>query len=172
MAKRGIERVPLALLGALLVYAAVRSAYVSSELPEVMASHFDAFGRPNGFMPRALFFGVFIVIGGGTVAMLLAIPRSLKSVPPSRLNLPNRAYWIAPERLPAVYAKLRVWSAWYALITTSLLVVVLELALRANLARAEIATTPMWLAIGAFVLASLASVVGLVRAFRIPERER
>ena len=90
-------------LSLLLLLAAVAAAasfvwLSGADLPPNVASHFDASGRANGFSPRDIY--VRFMTGMTVVAPLLVglIPRFAISRANARINLPNGAYWLAPER--------------------------------------------------------------------------
>jgi serine/threonine-protein kinase len=155
-------------IGGLFALAAARCAAVYDALPPTMASHFDAAGRPNGFMPRDGFLGSFAFIGGFTVLLLLGIPWLGRALPPALINVPNRDYWLAPQRLPQVHAKLTTWAAWFACGTTAFLIAVLELVLRANLTRTPLANEAMVALLAMALLGTLAGIVALMRSFRVP----
>ncbi len=99
-----------ALTWLILLVMVVQAAVYLPQMPPKMASSFGGDGSAKGFMtPRDfLFFEVFIV-----AIMLLAfnvLPRlSIRN--PASVNLPNKAYWLAPERAAAtmreVLARLR-----------------------------------------------------------------
>jgi uncharacterized membrane protein len=160
-------KAPLTIIAVLFAFAALRCVTAYDALPPAMASHFGATGQPNGFMPRDAFFTFFALVGAGTVALLLAIPLLTRAVPPALINIPNREYWLVPERLPQVHAKLAGWSAWYACGVCAFLVAVLELVLRANLAHAPLANQPMIALVVAMLAGSVLGIVALVRAFRV-----
>jgi hypothetical protein len=67
-------------------------------MPDVVAAHFAAGGAANGYMPRTAYvlFMLFFVIAL-PVLMVFITWRSLER-PGARINLPNRDYWLAPER--------------------------------------------------------------------------
>jgi uncharacterized membrane protein len=162
-------RGPLAVIATLVALAVARTMSVLGALPSRMASHFDASGQPNGFMSQGTFLAFFALVGGGTVALLLAIPQLARAVPPSLVNIPNRDYWLTPERLPRVHQKLSTWAGWFAASLTLFLVAVLELVLRANLAREPIANRPLQVLLLLLLLGNGASIVLLVRSFRLPK---
>jgi uncharacterized membrane protein len=82
----------------LVVGAALFVWYTSRSLPEIVASHFGASGAANGFMPRSFYVKFFLaVIVGAPLAVVFLPARALNS-PSARINLPNREYWLAPER--------------------------------------------------------------------------
>jgi hypothetical protein len=160
-------KTPLRIIAVLFGLAALRSASAYDALPPVMASHFGAAGQPNGFMPRDAFFAFVAVVGAGTVALLLVIPWLARAVPPALINIPNREYWLVPERLPQVRAKLAAWSAWYACGVAGFLVAVLELVLRANLSHAPLANGPVMALVGLMLAGSAVGIAMLIRTFRI-----
>ena len=86
------------IFGVLLAGAVVFVFTSMAGLPAVVASHFDGRGVPNGFMPRqayGLFMAVFTI--GIPLFMVFAIG-GLPRLFPNWVNIPNRAYWLAPER--------------------------------------------------------------------------
>lgn len=52
------NRAPYVLCAGLMVLLAVQALYYYPQLPERMASHFGADGRPNGWTTREGFFGI------------------------------------------------------------------------------------------------------------------
>jgi uncharacterized membrane protein len=82
----------------LVLVAVVQFTYYYPRLPEMVASHFDGEGRPNGCMPKNEFFKMFAVITALIIGIFLLLPKLIKRVPPSMINLPNKDYWLAPER--------------------------------------------------------------------------
>src|SRR3954471_4379187 len=77
---------------------AAQTIYYYPRLPAVVAQHFGADGRPNGWAPREAFFAISWVVLLGISALLMLTPRLLRRVPVSMINLPNKRYWLAPER--------------------------------------------------------------------------
>ena len=75
-----------------------QALYFRAELPARVASHFDGAGRPNGWMAR----DGFVLFQCGLVLTLGALfgigGRLLKVTPNGWINLPNKNYWLAPER--------------------------------------------------------------------------
>jgi len=90
----------------LLALSAAGALYVvlsSQDLPPTVASHFGAGGVANGFMPRA---GYTVFMAVLTLGLPLLLPIALRMVsrlPPTMINLPNRDYWLAPERRGATF---------------------------------------------------------------------
>ena len=83
----------------LLALAALFVWSTSGSLPSVVASHFDASGAANAFMPSSTYalgmLGVLIGVPGLTAFL----PFALSRLQGRGLNIPNREYWLAPERI-------------------------------------------------------------------------
>ncbi len=85
----------------LLAAAAVAFIWFSGqELPRLVGSHFGRGGIATGFIPRNryLFATMFASV---LLPLVIVFPISLAlRNPNARINLPNRDYWLTPERRP------------------------------------------------------------------------
>jgi hypothetical protein len=70
----------------------------SRNLPPVVASHFDGSGAANGFMGRELYTWFMLAFVVGMPLLLVYLPAFIFSSPRTKINVPNREYWLAPER--------------------------------------------------------------------------
>ena len=70
----------------------------SVALPYRIATHFAADGRPNGFMNRGPYLVVMCVLAVGVPALVMLGLRSALRRDSGRINVPNRDFWLAPER--------------------------------------------------------------------------
>ena len=75
-------------------------------LPEQVPSHFDAHGVVDGWMSRDAFVGTMATVYAMTGGLFLVLVQFLPRLPTGVVNLPNRAYWLAPERRTASLAEL------------------------------------------------------------------
>jgi hypothetical protein len=74
--------------------------YVSSEnLPPVVASHFSAGGTADSFMPRESYLALMLGATVGAPLLVALLAQSVRLFPARLINLPNRDYWLAPERI-------------------------------------------------------------------------
>jgi hypothetical protein len=108
------------------------------------------------------------VIAAVTVSGLLASSLLIRWLPTSLINLPNRGYWLVPERKALALGKLVSWSAWISAWLAFFLSAVLELVVRANLARAPLDNALFLTLLGVFMAGVLVGLVLLVGAFRVP----
>lgn len=140
---------------------AVQIAWYWPHLPATIASHFDAAGRPNGWMSREAFVGVYV----GVVFLLTVVFSTIRFVPPSLWNLPNKAYWLAPERRAATVARVADEMTSFANATLALVLATFELAFRANLPGGTFAAGVMWVVLGAYLVFTVARLVRFVRSW-------
>ena len=145
----------------LLGLVAVQIAWYSPRLPHVIASHFDVAGRPNGWMSREAFVGVY----AGVVLLLTIVFSTILFVPPSLLNLPNKEYWLAPERRAATVTRVAGELTSFANATLVLVLATFELAFRANLPGGTFAAEVMWVVLGVYLIFIVARLVRFVRSW-------
>jgi len=114
------------LLAIAFVFATGRS------LPPLVASHFIARGAANGYMPHDTYlrFTTALLVG---LPLFIAFISGFTSILPARLiNLPNREYWLAPERQADTLSYLRRQGARFAVILAIFLCFVHWLVVQAN----------------------------------------
>jgi uncharacterized membrane protein len=128
--------------------------WYQSRLPERLASHFDGAGNPNGYMSKTTFFGFHLAAIGVLTAVFLLLPALLRYVPSSLINLPNKDYWLAPERRKETLAHLSGRLTGFGAVTLALLAIVMELVIRANLPGSDgkLPSKPMWILLGAYAV--------------------
>jgi len=122
-----MRRARVLLLG-LVVVALFEAARQWNLAPSVVPSHFDAAGRPNAWSSRNAFFTLQVAVTLGIAALFIVIPRLLKVTPASLINLPNKRYWLAPERREETMDRLASYFDIFASATVLLLMAVFELA--------------------------------------------
>lgn len=151
----------------LIVLAAIAQCVFSfSQLPERMASHFGPSGLPNGWMTKQSFFIVYALVIAVASVLEFLPARSIARSSPSSLHLPNKEYWLAPERRAQTFAYFTKFFAWYGCAILLVLVVAMGLAINANLnPPPRLAARPILAAIGGFVLFSILSIAHLMRRF-------
>ena len=123
---------------ALLLLLLVLSVFVwlsSSALPEVVASHFGPSGAANGYMPRGTYIALLLVLIVGVPLLLALLPGAIAGRGGKNLNIPNREFWLAPERRAGTVALIRVHGVWFAAAVAVFLAYVHWLVLQANALR-------------------------------------
>ncbi len=131
--KRGLQGLFLALVLAALA----QGVWQHDRLPARVMSHFDAAGRPNGWMTR----DAFLAWQAGTLLFLAALFEGIvllqSRLPKELVNLPHRDYWLAPERRAAT-------DAWVSglVLTIGCLLMAFFMALFHQIYRANLAGGP------------------------------
>jgi hypothetical protein len=137
-------------------------------LPALSAVHFDGAGTPNGFMPREGYVHFMCWLGLGLPLVIV----SVTSVVYSRarnFKVPNREYWMAPERADATRDFLIGHGIWFGILLTALLGFVHWIVVIAN--RQQPPHLANGLAVGGllvFMAVTLGWAMVMVIAFRRP----
>jgi uncharacterized membrane protein len=168
----GQRRLPLLLSAGFVALLGLRMWLSFDALPPVMASHFDAAGQPNGYESKGHFAVLSVALSAGLLALFAVLPLLLHRMPVDLINLPHRDYWLAPARKHAALARLTAYLDGFACATLALLVAVFELVVRANLARAPLGNTGIWLLLACYCTFALSWSVAMWRAFRLPPAPR
>ena len=108
------SRLPKLIFLLLALYAAVHFLSVYPRLPGLVASHFNSGGAPNGWQTKDAFFAVFVAVSALAALIGFGMPRIIAALPAEQINLPNKHYWLAPERLPETTEFLNNYFAWLA----------------------------------------------------------
>jgi hypothetical protein len=122
----------LRLFAFLVGCAAVFVWVTSAQLPLLVASHFDGAGAANGFMPRGGYRGLMLTLLVGLPSLLTALTWWSLGASSARINLPNKDYWLAPERRTATIAYLRTCLLWFGVLLLAFLCYVHWLVVLAN----------------------------------------
>jgi uncharacterized membrane protein len=139
----------------------------SAALPDRVASHFAASGAADGFAPREeyrTFMLGFVVGFPFLVTTLMAFAFSRTS---TTFNLPNREFWLAPERRAETVRFLVRRAQGFGMLLSVYLCYVHWLVLGANAsAPPRLASTRMIVGLVVFVAANLVWLTGLWSRFR------
>ena len=158
-------------LSILAFAASLALAYVYIEhsaavLPAMVASHFDANGVANSFIKRDRYLHLMHLFAF-IVPALIVCGTALIYSRASNFKIPNRDYWLAPERLATTRSFLVGHSLWFGVVLTAMFCYVHSLVVGANL------TSPPHLSNGAaiggvfaFMFVTLAWALILVFKFR------
>jgi hypothetical protein len=119
-------------------------------------------------MSREMFVGIFVAVTGLLAAMPWVVDAIVRSVPVNLVNLPNREYWLAPERREDALRRLNAALALFMFETAALLAAMTELAFRANLPGGSFNSAIAWPLMAAYGVATVAWLVSILRAFALP----
>jgi hypothetical protein len=121
--------------GLFALYIACATVFVwltSMGLPPLVASHFGFGGAANGFMTRSFYTRFMVAFVIGLPAFMVLVTWYAVGNAKARLNLPNRDYWLVPERRAATVAFLRAGILWFGVLLVTFLCYAHELVVLAN----------------------------------------
>jgi hypothetical protein len=138
-------------------------------LPERVAIHFGAGGIPDDWGSSLAMTGLSVGLSLLLFALLTHSADLVRRAPARWINLPNRAYWLVPERREATAARLHERLQAFGTALFGFLLVAEWLTLQANLSDPVRLDEPLFLtALGSFLVYTLYWTWSLVRAFRRP----
>ncbi|HME37510.1 MAG TPA: DUF1648 domain-containing protein [Steroidobacteraceae bacterium] len=165
------HKVTWAVFIALLLFAMLFLAGTAAQLPPTVAAHFDAAGVPNGFMSRSGYIRFVFCVAMG-LPLLVVIVLSAVYSRAADLKLPNRDYWLAPQRIDRTRAFLIAHGVWFGSLLVALGCYVHWLELAANRQQPPHLSNQTFAAgLIAFLAATAVWVAALMFAFRRPAGE-
>jgi uncharacterized membrane protein len=82
--------------------------FISNDLPDRLAVHFDINGNPNGFQTKEVFMNTFLIFTTLMNVIFLAMFLAIRYMPIALINIPWKQYWFAnDERKVVAFEKLR-----------------------------------------------------------------
>src|SRR5262249_31015241 len=131
--------------------------------------HFGFHGEPNGWMSKEADLLFMAAIGFGLPLFIIGVCYGTGFLPKSLVNLPNRDYWLAPERRKKTAAHIGGRSVWMACMMVIFLTVLHLLVVFANQRSSPRLSTPGIVSLTACFLAGVFIwVIDLFRDFRKP----
>ncbi len=152
----------------LVTLAAVQVAYYYPRLPATVASHFDGLGAPNDWSGKGGFFALYIAIVFMLIGVFDLMPRWSGARPRFGMKIPNRDYWLAPERIDATRAFFRRQMMLMGVAHMALAVYAIQLAIVANFAAEPRLHPSIGWALGAYFVFLAGWLIHLHRHFRKP----
>lgn len=165
------HRVTWSVFVVLLLFAIIFVTSTASELPLTVASHFDAAGQPNAFMSRGGYVRFVLCFAIGLPVTVVGILVTVYSRA-TDMKLPNREYWLAPQRLDRTRAFLVAHGVWFGSLLVTLACAVHWLEVSANRQQPPHLSNQTFAAVLlAFLIATAAWVATFMLAFRRPAGE-
>jgi uncharacterized membrane protein len=124
----------LAALFTVLVAAVTHTVHYLPKLPERMATHFNGSGAPNGWMTREGLVKLNAATLGLVLAAVVGVAYLIRVLPPWLLNIPNKDYWLAPERRQESARRAFAHMLWLGALVAAFLTGINHLIYVANIA--------------------------------------
>ncbi|HJU70865.1 MAG TPA: hypothetical protein VJ603_03390 [Paucimonas sp.] len=153
-----------------LVVAAGFVWLTSGDLPPVVASHFVPGGTANGFMRKGTYMAFMLAVVVAVPALIGFSGQLVRVLPLQLVNLPNKQYWLAPQRSAATLESLSSLSVPFALALAAFLCFVHWLVVQANAVQpARLSEGSLFIGLAAFGVATVLWLLVLFRRFgRVP----
>jgi uncharacterized membrane protein len=161
------SRLPIIIFILMATGAVIYFALLYPQLPQQMASHFNASGRPTAWMPKSVFFFFFPGVCLFVLMMTLLVPKFIASKPNDKINLPNKEYWLAPERRSQSFQFLETYLAWFGCALLALLISGFYFSLTANLRDDRtFDSNSFYVVLGAFLAFTIVWMVRMTAHFK------
>jgi uncharacterized membrane protein len=161
-------RIPRALFFAIILVGIAQCVHDFPLLPDRIASHFGPSGMPNGWMTKTQFLITYAVVLFPALFVEFWLHRKVANTPQGKLRLPNKEYWLAPERRAETIAYFQSFFAWYGCAFLFVEVFAMSLAMRANLSDPPVlSVVPIISLICGFILFNAIAVLAMLRRFSI-----
>jgi uncharacterized membrane protein len=146
------SQLPKSLFVLLAIFAALYfwSNYV--QLPGVVASHFNSRGLPNGWQSKTMFSAFFVGAIALASSVAFGVPRIISKMPLDLINLPNKGYWLAPERQAETLAFLDRSFAWFGCALLLVVTTAVNYAIGLNLPKAQLDIPVFDYVVGGFLV--------------------
>lgn len=167
-----MDRIAAWLAAGLIACSAALVLATTAGLPPLVASHFAADGRANGWMSREAYAWMMALMSLVTPYAVWGAAAWLPRRWPRLVNLPFRDYWLAPERREATLARLGRMGLWMGLLSAALIAGIHVEVVLANRRVPPAAGDGMLWVLGPFVVAIVALVVWTAWRFRLPKGAR
>ena len=142
--------------------------YYYPQLPQKMATHFNASGKADGWMSRDGLMLMNFGFLGLAVFLGYLLPWLVGFLPVSLVNVPNKPYWNTPERWPEAERRMTVALQWMGFMLYGWLIALNQLTLRANLHPPPRLGQGFLFLVVAYAVGIIAWIICLYRAFRTP----
>ncbi len=164
-------RAPLLTLVALWVFLAVFVWTTADRLPERVATHFGDAGQPNDWMTRSGHVQFLLGMAVGVPVFLHVVFALIRASGGVGCNIPNRDFWLAPERRAETLAYVQRHVAWFLCLFVSFFAGVHYFVLDANSRQPPtLSGSLLGLVAGGFLVAIALWLVPLIMRFaRIPK---
>lgn len=161
-----VDKTPLTVLLLLAAVASGQLLHYYPKLPETIVVHFGSSGQANGWSGKAGFFTIYGAIEAAIVLAGILLALFAERMPATFLNMPNRDYWLSPERREESLAFFWTQTIWIEAMALAFLIAVAEFVFRANLAAgAPTLTRDFVVVLVVFVAAVLWQSFRIVRRF-------
>lgn len=153
---------------ALVALAILQIVYYYPQMPDVVASHFDGLGTPNDWSGRNGFFGIYLAMLMLLVLVFIYVPGWSEKRAKFGMKIPNREYWLDPERLEQTREFFRRQMLVMGVVHLGLAIFTVQLVIQANFDQAPRLDQSIAWALGIYFLILIGWLIHFFLHFRKP----
>jgi len=164
-------RLSLILFTLLLISVAAFIIATTGALPDPVAAHFGASNLANGWMTRSGYLAFTLVFATVLPMAIAAAVGWLPRIAQRSVNIPNRDYWLAPERCAATLDSIAAYGLLLGCLVMVLIAGVHRLIIEANAAvPPQLPVREFWTLLIAFLVAVAVWIGAFFLRFRVTPR--
>jgi uncharacterized membrane protein len=152
-----------------ILVAAMHLNWAYNELPETVATHFGAGGAPDAWSTRDGWTVSYLVLVGIVSGIFAALVLLMPRLPASVVNIPNRDYWLAPERRATTWRHMGEALLVFGSATNLFDVGIMHLTVVANRSISGELPGSFWVLFTIYMIFTAGWVIWLVRRFKLPK---
>jgi uncharacterized membrane protein len=156
-------------IGITLLIAVGHGIWAYTVLPERVASHWDGAGNPNGYMSRDGFVSFYLWLMVGLSSLFGGIGALIRVTPDDAVNLPNKEYWLAPERREATITTITQQMNAFTIMLNAFMIGIHQLSIMANLTPDKHLSNGVWVLLLGFLGGTGYWVYKMYCDFKIPQ---
>jgi ABC-type Fe3+ transport system permease subunit len=162
-----VFRAPILVLGLLYLCFFGCLAFSRSQLPSRVATHFNGSGQPDGWMSRDDHLRWMTLFGLGFPLLVPVLVSFSRLLPDSLYNIPNREYWLGPERRTETHSYLLRHSLWFSSLALCFVIGINFSIIHANrLPQVYLPTLAVLALAGAFLVGTAVWAISLISHFK------
>jgi uncharacterized membrane protein len=159
-----MRKISLIVFIILLLLCIGHAVYYYPLLPDRVASHFGASGQPDAWSGKESFVKIYLIVMTSIAILFPGIGLMLRKTPTSLIYLPNKDYWLSPERKQETIDVLSRQFLWFGSATLMLLLDIFHQAFRVHLGKAQALNHPIT-SIAVYVAFSVLWSIALIAKF-------
>lgn len=136
-------------------------------LPSNVASHFDSSGSADSFMKRSSYLSFMISVVCVITLLTGVLSRLIPAIPNELINLPDKSFWLSPERRVESLNYISNWLQWFSVGIASFLCYVHWLVVQANINQMkQLDSGYLYAGLVVMLLVAIAEIAALIARFR------
>jgi uncharacterized membrane protein len=133
-------------------------------LPDQVAHHFGPSGKPDAWGSKTNFLIGYLATVAVIAAIFLGSCLIMPKIPDQMINLPNKDYWLAPDRRRQTLNYIQSALLWFGSLTMLLMLDIFHQSFQVNLGKAT-TLNHIWISLGIYSILSTIWCIAFIRKF-------